>query len=207
MTAIIIKVGGSLQKGKHFADTCRQLGILGERYRIIIIPGGGLFADMVRDCDRDFNLDQDTSHWMAILAMNQFGYLISSLIPGSICTENIDEAKEYSGAYRPAILLPYRLIKDKDPLLHSWDVTSDSIVAWIAGYMDAKKLLLIKSRNLPSDSYTYRDFKNPVDKEQLENTDIVDPMFCRIMKDLGIDLWIINGNCPEQLIGLSDNMV
>ena len=204
MTDIIIKAGGSLQKGKHLADICRKLGILGGKYRTIIIPGGGRFADKVRDCDLDFNLDQDTSHWMAILAMDQFGYLLSSLIPGSICTEDIDEAKEYSNEYRPAVLLPYRLIKDKDPLPHSWDVTSDSIAAWIAGYLNTKKLLLIKSKDLSADSYTYRDFKNPVDIEQLENTDIVDPMFCRIMRELGIDLWIINGNCPEQLTGLSE---
>ena len=204
MTDIIIKAGGSLQKGKHLADICRKLGILGGKYRTIIIPGGGRFADKVRDCDPDFNLDQDTSHWMAILAMDQFGYLLSSLIPGSICTEDIDEAKEYSGKYHPAVLLPYRLIKDKDPLPHSWDVTSDSIAAWIAGYLNSKKLLLIKSMDHSADSYPYRDFENPVDIEALENSGIVDPMFCRIMRELGIDLWIINGNCPEQLTGLSE---
>ena len=161
MTDIVIKVGGSLQKGKNLSDLCKHLGRIAKQYKTIIVPGGGIFADTVRECAYNFNLDQKTSHWIAILAMNQYGYLLSSLIPRSICTDNIDEVKNRADKFQPAVFLPYLLLKDKDPLPHCWDVTSDSIAAWITGYIGGKKLVLIKSKNLPSDEYIENDFRNP----------------------------------------------
>ena len=199
MADIVIKVGGSLQKGNNLPAICRQLAFLTVQHRVIIIPGGGIFADAVRECARIFNLNQETSHWMAILAMNQYGYLLSSLIPGSICTDNIDEGKKRANKFQPAVFLPYLLLKNKDPLPHSWDVTSDSIAAWITGYIGVKKLVLIKSKNLPSDEYADHDFRSPLDTDQLQKSEMVDPMFCGIMKNIKADLWVINGNKPEQL--------
>jgi aspartokinase-like uncharacterized kinase len=202
LAEVIIKAGGSLQKGSNLADLCLALGSIGKKQRIIIIPGGGIFADSVRNCTRDFNINQDISHWMAILAMNQYGYLLASLIPGSICMEDIEEAKNCADNYQPVVFLPYRLINAEDPLPHSWDATSDSIAAWIAGYVDSKRLILLKSKNLYQTDKPDQDYKNPVDLDYLKKTDLVDPMFYSVMKKLSLDLWIINGNFTEQLIGL-----
>lgn len=202
MTDAIIKVGGSLQKGHNLTDLCLMLENIGKKHRIILIPGGGLFADSVRRCTRDFNIDQNTAHWMAILAMNQYGYLLSSLIPDSVTTEDIDEAQHCAEQYQPAIFLPYRLLKQKDPLPHSWQITSDSISAWIAGYLDTKRLILIKSRDMPENKKTGNVAKRPLNLGNLTQTDIVDPMFCSIMNKVSADLWIINGNDPKQLTGL-----
>jgi hypothetical protein len=35
-------------------------------------------------------------------------------------------------------------MREADPLPHSWEVTSDSIAAWIAGAVGARRLVLIK---------------------------------------------------------------
>jgi 5-(aminomethyl)-3-furanmethanol phosphate kinase len=184
MSVTVIKVGGSLQKSNKFNELCVQLGSIGKHHRILIIPGGGIFADAVRDSAQSFDLDQDTSHWMAILAMNQYGYLLSSMIPGSIALESIDEAKRYLDKLVPVVLLPYLLIKTIDPLPHSWDVTSDSIAAWITGYLGAERLVLIKSRDMLNEKSQNRDYRLPVDIERLKNTDIVDPMLYTIMEKI-----------------------
>jgi len=42
------------------------------------------------------------------------------------------------------VLAPSRWLLTADPLPHSWDVTSDSIAAWVAAELDASRLLLIK---------------------------------------------------------------
>jgi aspartokinase-like uncharacterized kinase len=42
------------------------------------------------------------------------------------------------------VLAPSRWLRDADPLPHSWDVTSDSIAAWIAGEIGARELVLVK---------------------------------------------------------------
>jgi aspartokinase-like uncharacterized kinase len=229
MSVTVIKVGGSLQKSKTLNELCVQLGNIGKDHRMLIIPGGGLFADAVRDSAQSFDLDQAASHWMAILAMNQYGYLLSSFIPGSICTDNIDEALNCVDKYQLVILLPYKLIKDKDPLPHSWDVTSDSITAWIAAYIKTERLVLVKSTDMPAEIGDKYDYRLPVDLEKLKGTDIVDPSFYKIMKgikeqsenislsirkgcksisDLPLKsrVWIINGNYPEQLTGLFEHL-
>ncbi len=202
MTDTVIKIGGSLLKGNNLTDLCGRLSDIGKRHRILIIPGGGVFADKVRIISEKYNIDQDTAHWMAILAMNQYGYLLSSLIPGSIPLENIDESMKYSGKLVPVVLLPYLLIKTMDPLPHSWDVTSDSIAAWIAGYIKAERLVLVKSKDMPNEKGQNTDYRLPVDIERLKETDIVDPVFYKTMKDTKGDLWIINSKNPEQLMGL-----
>lgn len=202
MSVTVIKVGGSLQKSKKLKELCVQLGSIGKSHSMLIIPGGGVFADAVRICDREFILDHDSAHWMAVLAMNQYGYLLASLIPGSICTENMVEAKSFAKNLKPVVFLPYKLIKDKDPLPHSWDVTSDSIALWIAGYLEAERLILVKSIDMPIKRVNKHDCMLPVDIERLRETDIVDPMFCRIFKGTEINLWVTNGNSPEQLNSL-----
>jgi len=250
VTDTIIKIGGSLLKGDNLTDLCKKLGDIGKKHRLLIVPGGGTFADEVRVISEKFNMDQDTAHWMAILAMNQYGYLLSSLIPGSIAIENIDDVNKYLDKLIPVVLLPYHMIKTIDPLPHSWDVTSDSISAWIAGYFGAERLVVIKIKNLLYERNCDQDYRSPVDIERLRNTDIVDPMFYSIMNEIKmrskdnsmssfprrresndqsipwipafagmtkkrnksnivqqpeIGLWIVNGNCPEQLTDLFES--
>ena len=60
-----------------------MLGELAERHPLLVVPGGAGFADAVRDADRRFGLPATTSHRMAILGMEQFGWLLSDLIPGA----------------------------------------------------------------------------------------------------------------------------
>ena len=78
----VVKVGGGV------AATCRRLctalGALGERHPLLVVPGGAGFADAVRDADRRFELSAEASHRMAILGMEQFGWLLSELIPGAV---------------------------------------------------------------------------------------------------------------------------
>jgi aspartokinase-like uncharacterized kinase len=45
------------------------------------------------------------------------------------------------------VLAPSRWLREADPLPHSWDVTSDSIAAWVAGAVGARRLVLIKPPN------------------------------------------------------------
>ncbi len=42
------------------------------------------------------------------------------------------------------MLAPYRWLRAEDALPHSWDVTSDSIAAWVAARVGARRLVLIK---------------------------------------------------------------
>ena len=133
----VVKVGGGVGADALEA-LCAALGELGERHRLLVVPGGAGFADAVRDADRRFELSAEASHRMAILGMEQFGWLLGELIPGS--ERRADLARIGTG--RTTVLLPAALALDALPA--SWQVTSDSIAAWVATRVGAGRLVLVK---------------------------------------------------------------
>jgi aspartokinase-like uncharacterized kinase len=93
---------------------------------ILIVPGGGTFADAVREADERFELGADASHWMAVLGMEQYA---CCLLDRSRAAATYTIKSPDPGVF---VLFPYGLLKAEDPLPHSWDVTSDTIAAWVA---------------------------------------------------------------------------
>ena len=118
---------------------CTVLGELAERHALLVVPGGAAFADAVRDHDRRFGLRATTSHRMAILGMEQFGWLLSDLIPRAERCADLG-GRVADGA--ATVLLPAELPLDALPT--SWEVTSDSIAAWVAAQVGAERLVLVK---------------------------------------------------------------
>ncbi|HET9358354.1 MAG TPA: hypothetical protein VFO58_01305, partial [Vicinamibacterales bacterium] len=90
-------------------------------------------------------------HWMAVLAMDQYAQLIASRLEGGVLiTEPGEIAAALDGGSIP-VLAPYRWLRKVDPLPHCWDVTSDSIAAWVAGQIDAGRLVLVKPAGAAGD--------------------------------------------------------
>ena len=138
----VVKVGGGLGRGAGddaLRALCTTLGELGERHPLLVVPGGAWFADAVREADRRFALPATTSHRMAVLGMEQFGWLLSELIPGAV--RSADRHAPDRPAGRPCSS-PRRCALDGLPA--SWQVTSDSIAAWVAGRAGAGRLVLVK---------------------------------------------------------------
>jgi aspartokinase-like uncharacterized kinase len=126
---LVVKIGGSLAGNAH-----RLVPILRSSPRpLFIVPGGGLLADAVRSLGI---VDNTASHWMAIAAMDQYGWLLSSY--GLEVTDKLKEPE------KSVVFLPYTSMRQIDPLSHSWNVTSDTIAAWCAGYLKLE-LLILKS--------------------------------------------------------------
>jgi 5-(aminomethyl)-3-furanmethanol phosphate kinase len=134
----VVKVGGGLGDSV-LPGLCTALGELGKRHPLLVVPGGAGFADAVRDADRRFRLRAATSHRMAILGMEQFGWLLSDLIPGAVRCAGLPQVR----AGRTTVLLPAALPLDRLPA--SWEVTSDSIAAWVAVRIGAGRLVLVKA--------------------------------------------------------------
>jgi len=126
--ALVVKVGGSL-----LSEVRSILPILeGSGRPLLIVPGGGPFARLVRS----MNLPDESAHWMAILAMDQFGWYMAA--------GEHPVTHDLAIPSRTEILLPYRVLRERDPLPHTWDVTSDTIAAWVAAELGID-LLILKS--------------------------------------------------------------
>ena len=206
----VVKVGGGLAReaGDGALRTlCSAIGDAGARHSLLVVPGGAAFADTVREHDSRFDLQAATSHRMAIIAMDQFGWLLSDLIPGGApCTGVAASARG-----RIPVLLPAALLAS-DPLPASWEVTSDSIAAWVAGTANAGRLVLVK----PVEGL-YRAW--PPDGEPIARLSVdelaelrtaghaagVDPHLPEALRAAGVETWVIDGRDPARLATLLEH--
>jgi 5-(aminomethyl)-3-furanmethanol phosphate kinase len=193
----ILKVGGSLSRGTRLRALCRGIGILGNDHSLIVVPGGGDFAEQVRKADRQYQLSDSTAHFMALLAMDQYGYLLSHLIEGSRVTADISVACESAESGSVAILLPSTLIFGEDPLPHSWQVTSDTIAAWISSQTCSKRLILLKDVDgLLASGQLIREMT--VDQLK-QHTGGVDEYLSKFLESVRLETWVLSGLHPERL--------
>jgi aspartokinase-like uncharacterized kinase len=196
----VIKVGGSL--GAHPAQLRRLMATLARAAQgqcLVVVPGGGSFADAVRRADRRFRLGDSAAHWMAILAMDQHGHLLTQLAPGAALVQSRHDL----APGRLNVLAPSSWLRRADPLPHSWDVTSDSIAAWIARALGVRRLMLVKHEDgFIGPDRGPRRMPEHVRQLVLEAfSGAVDPYFARAL-DPAIGCWIVRGHLPHRIARL-----
>ena len=141
----VIKVGGGLSAFPGALDAvCAAVSGLGRARRIVVVPGGGPFADAVRIFEASHGLSADAAHWMAILAMDQYAHVLAERIVGARVVEEPGAIEETIGKAGVAVLAPSRWMRAADVLPHTWQATSDSVAAFVAGALDAERLILVK---------------------------------------------------------------
>ena len=139
---MVVKVGGGLLAHADALTTVLDL-LLERGGRTLVVPGGGPFADAVREVDRHSEIGDDAAHWMAVHAMDQCArLLVDRLGTRGRLVDTPLQVYETRGDL--PVIAPLRWLQQADPLPHSWDVTSDSIAAWVAGKVEARRLILIK---------------------------------------------------------------
>jgi 5-(aminomethyl)-3-furanmethanol phosphate kinase len=168
---IVVKMGGSLYN--RVPDLVPVLLAAGRP--LFIVPGGGMFADVVRKS----RVDNDSAHWMAIASMDQYGWFIASQ---GITTTALLQAPD-----RPVVFLPYCSMRQHNPLPHSWDVTSDSIAAWTSDVLGLDLLLLKSVDGILENGSLMKQVKIPV------KTEVVDPFFIPFVLEKKVKTTIING--------------
>jgi aspartokinase-like uncharacterized kinase len=205
--AAVLKVGGSLSRSPALPDLCREISRLGGVHRLLVIPGGGQFANLVRDFYARLSLSETAAHRMAILAMDQYGYLLGDLIPHAELVAGLPDALQAAADGQVPVLLPSALMAQTDSLPHSWQVTSDSIAAWVAGALHASSLVLLKD----VDGLCSSDPGSPAPGELLPQLDLtklstvtggVDQYLGAVLAQNEFETWVINGQYPSRLVEL-----
>jgi aspartokinase-like uncharacterized kinase len=200
----VLKVGGSLSQGQGLATLCHQIGWLGAQYRLLVVPGGGEFADVVRDHYRRYHLNETTAHRMALLAMDQYGCLLGDLVPSGALVIDLLSARKVAESGQVAILLPASLLIQADPLPHSWQVTSDAIAAWVAGLVNASRLILLKDTDGlcsadPAQGEQATLLSQLSVEELADHRGGVDEYLATALASVDLETWVINGQSPERL--------
>ena len=140
----VVKVGGGLLTHAVSFDSALAAIAASRQRRLLVVPGGGPLADAVRALDLRLSLPDNAAHWMAVLAMDQCAHVVASRLAGAVLVEAPHEIGGVIDAGGVPVLAPSRWLRAVDPLPHAWTVTSDSIAAWVAGQIGARRLVLVK---------------------------------------------------------------
>jgi aspartokinase-like uncharacterized kinase len=141
---IVAKVGGSLYDEPRLGPALR-LWMSEQPEPVLLVPGGGAFADAVRELDRVHGLGEESSHWLALRAMVVAAEFLRQILaveappPGTRCVPG-------GGS---TILNCFDFFREHDLTPHCWAVSSDSLAAAVAVSIQASKLVLMKSIDIP----------------------------------------------------------
>jgi 5-(aminomethyl)-3-furanmethanol phosphate kinase len=161
----VVKLGGSLAQTSALAHWLAALATCNRP--LVIVPGGGVFADAVRSLQSQLSFDDVTAHHMALIAMQQYGLALLSMSDRLVFAETREAIFAALRAGKVACWNPLPMsLADEIP--KTWEMTSDSLAAWLAGKLEADNLLIVKSRDLPDDAIT---------AAHLAKAGVVDPLF------------------------------
>ena len=176
----VVKLGGSHARSRHLAAWLDTLAACGGR--AVIVPGGGPFADAVRAAQPIMRFDDRAAHHMALLAMEQYALALASLRPRFTLAASIPAIRAALRADRVPIWSPVAMVLRARELAASWDITSDSLAAWLGGRIGARALLLVKHVETSA---------GPVSATQLATRGVVDAAFPRLLETSGIAAAIV----------------
>lgn len=179
----IVKLGGSFAFSAHLRDWIAAIADGGGR--AVIVPGGGPFADTVRVAQAQIGFDEGTAHRMALLAMEQYGCAIKSLHEKLSLAMTPDSIRGGLLDGRVPVWLPSRMVLDATDIPQSWDVTSDSLAAWLAGKIGAERLLLVKH---------VEPAGGTIGAAELAARDIVDKAFGNFLRTSGATAFVLGPN-------------
>ncbi len=145
MKRVVLKVSGNLIA---YPNKARELlskvySYIGE-HLVVLVPGGSVFADLVRSLQGSLGFSDEVAHWMAVKSMEVYGVYLSSLHESLKPVELVEEAYRAFSEGRVPLLMPYRILRESDKLPKTWSVTSDSIAVYVGCLMGADVVALSK---------------------------------------------------------------
>lgn len=172
MNAFVVKLGGSNATAPELQTWLSALA--GAGAPVVIVPGGGPFADFIRETQPQLGFSDKAAHAMAILAMEQFAQFLLDRDDRLTSAHTLDELQAALEKSRPVVWLPSTLALAATDMPASWDVTSDSLAAWLARCLGCRNLLLIKQT---------ADIRLGDTRETLTSRGIIDTAFADMMAD------------------------
>lgn len=140
----VVKLGGSLGREPELPHWLEMLAQIGGG-RVIVVPGGGAFADQAREAQSWWQLDDLTGHNMAVLGMAQTALMMQSLCPALQLAADEAQLRDVLRRGQPALWLPLDLLRTSADELTHWGVSSDSLALWLACRLHAERLMLVKA--------------------------------------------------------------
>ncbi len=203
---IVIKIGGSLiGNARNLVSTLNDYALTKDE-RILIVPGGGIFADTVRMASEVYDISDEAAHWMAILAMDQYAHYLTDGTPARLVAGIADISSIRAGA---SVLLVYDLLKKSESesgsgsgsgigIAHTWNATSDTIAGWIASQLDATFIKATDVDGILRDGVQLSEITASELITMVETC--VDPELPGLLLSRSMNCRVVNGKNPDQVI-------
>ena len=202
----VVKIGGSLFPD-HAIDLAKKL----KNTDSVIILGGGEFANLIRRYDDEQNFSEETNHWTAIDCMDIIAKLVNDKVDSAKLAYSIDEVEQISNEGFTPIFVVSEFLRCEDPFECSWDVTSDSIAAYVSHLLNAKLLIVTNVNGI----YTQEPkepgstFISKIDATTLLTfqESSIDVMLPSLLLRFGTNCYVVNGKFPERVLSLIDDNI
>ncbi len=202
----VVKIGGSLFP-KHAIELAKEL----DNTDSVIILGGGEFANLIRKYDDEIHFSNETNHWRAIDCMDIIAKLVDDKVNSTRLAYSIYEVKQISDEGFTPIFVVSDFLKKEDPFECSWDVTSDSIAAYVAHLLNANLFIVTNVNGI----YTQEPkepgstFISKIDATTLLTfqESSIDVMLPTLLLRYGTNCYVVNGKFPERVMSLIDSNI
>jgi aspartokinase-like uncharacterized kinase len=140
----VVKLGGSLANSEELPRWLEVIATAGAG-KVVLVPGGGPWADEVREAQRREGFGDRVAHRQALRAMERYGRVLAAMRSQFVLAESIAAFREVLKMNQVPVWMPYEMVVADSSIPESWDVTSDSLSAWLAGELKSPTLVLVKS--------------------------------------------------------------
>jgi aspartokinase-like uncharacterized kinase len=187
VTPVVLKLGGSLAESGRL----RALLAIVRRARrdVVVVPGGGPFADAVREMQSSLRFSDEAAHEMALLAMHQMAEAMIAIEPRLVAADTLVAIARAWHRRRIPIWLPTKLCAGDRRIPRNWTITSDGLAARLAERLADVELVLVKSRTV----------RRTASAKTLARQNVVDPVFPLIVERADL-AWRVLGPGEESVL-------
>ena len=202
----VVKIGGSLFPN-HAIELANKL----ENTNSCIVLGGGEFANLIRKYNDEIGFSDEVNHWTAIDCMDIIAKLVNDKVDSAKLAYSINEVNKISDDGFTPIFVVSKFLRDEDPFECSWDVTSDSIAAYVSHLLNANLLIVTNVNGI----YTQEPkepgstFISKIDATTLLTfqESSIDVMLPSLLLKFGTNCYVVNGKYPERVLSLIDDNI
>jgi aspartokinase-like uncharacterized kinase len=145
----VIQIGGNLADWVAMADWLNLASRMAAKAPTVIVPTGGPFAETVREAEDMWRLSPTIVRRMMLLGMDNHALLLHGIRPDIATAVDYAAIWANAAAGRASVWMPGELARERPDLVGDWDMSSDSLAAWLAVELGAERLILVNAGACP----------------------------------------------------------
>ncbi|XRO76800.1 [5-(aminomethyl)furan-3-yl]methyl phosphate kinase [Methanocaldococcus sp. 10A] len=197
----LIKIGGSLTyDAEPLLKALKKYAKENDK-KVVVIPGGGEFANIVRKIDKNLKISNSLSHKLAIKCMDLVGEVYAEI--GNIkAYDTLFDLKREIEKEKIAVILPSKILLSTDMAEHSWAITSDSLSLYIGKLLDVREVIIATNVDGIYDKFPEGKLLNIINANDIKGLTSVDETFPILLKQFKMNAYVVNGKYPERVIDI-----